>query len=171
MKCQTVKKGVVLTHQNMTSSLMACCVRACNLMGHERSQNEVYLAFLPLAHIFEITQEIIVLSLGIKVGYSSPSTLTDSSTGIVPGQLGDISVLKPTVMAAVPIILDRIYKALRCVLNNNGYKISVWTIFILLVKYRGPILLVTSQALGSDNSTFDQSATSIQIILPEPAVT
>ena len=171
MKCQTVKKGVVLTHQNMTSSLMACCVRACNLMGHERSQNEVYLAFLPLAHIFEITQEIIVLSLGIKVGYSSPSTLTDSSTGIVPGQLGDISVLKPTVMAAVPIILDRIYKALRCVLNNNGYKISVWTIFILLVKYRGPILLVTSQALGSDNSTLDQSATSIQIILPEPAVT
>ena len=131
MKCQTVKKGVVLTHQNMTSSLMACCVRACNLMGHERSPNEVYLAFLPLAHIFEITQEIIVLSLGIKVGYSSPSTLTDSSPGIVPGQLGDISVLKPTVMAAVPIILDRIYKALRCVLNNYGCKTSVWTIFYL----------------------------------------
>ena len=131
MKCQTVKKGVVLTNQNMTSSLMACCVRACNLMGHERSPNEVYLAFLPLAHIFEITQEIIVLSLGIKVGYSSPSTLTDSSTGIVPGQLGDISVLKPTVMAAVPIILDRIYKALRCVLNNNGYKTSVWTIYFI----------------------------------------
>ena len=127
-KCQTVKKGVVLTHQNMTSSLMACCVRACNLMGHERIPNEVYLAFLPLAHIFEITQEIIVLSLGIKVGYSSPSTLTDSSPGIVPGQLGDISVLKPTVMAAVPIILDRIYKALRCVLYNNSYKTSIWTI-------------------------------------------
>ena len=132
MKCQTVKKGVVLTHQNMTSSLMACCVRACNLMGHERSQNEVYLAFLPLAHIFEITQEIIVLSLGIKVGYSSPSTLTDSSPGIVPGQLGDISVLKPTVMAAVPIILDRIYKALRCVLNTYGCKTSFWTIFLLV---------------------------------------
>jgi long-subunit acyl-CoA synthetase (AMP-forming) len=101
-------------------------------MGHERSPNEVYLAFLPLAHIFEITQEIIVLSLGIKVGYSSPSTLTDSSPGIVPGQLGDISVLKPTVMAAVPIILDRIYKSLRCVLDNNYDKNSVWNSYLLV---------------------------------------
>ena len=29
-------KGVILTHFNITSSLMACCPRACNLMGHER---------------------------------------------------------------------------------------------------------------------------------------
>ena len=33
------------------------------------------------------------------------------------------------------------------------------------VTYRGPILRVTSQALGSDDSTLDQSATSIQILL------
>ena len=33
------------------------------------------------------------------------------------------------------------------------------------VKYRGPILRVTSQALASDDSTLDQSATSIQILL------
>ena len=82
-------------------------------MGNERNPKEVYLAYLPLAHIFEITQEIIVLSLGIKVGYSTPATLTDSSPGIISGNLGDINVLKPTVMAAVPIILDRICKALR----------------------------------------------------------
>ena len=35
------------------------------------------------------------------------------------------------------------------------------------LKYRGPILRVTSPALGSDDLTLDQSATSIQI-LPEP---
>ena len=82
-------------------------------MGQDRYPEEVYLAYLPLAHIFEITQEIIVLSLGIKVGYSSPATLTDSSPGIISGQLGDVNVLKPTVMAAVPIILDRINNSLR----------------------------------------------------------
>ena len=38
-----------------------------------------------------------------------------------------------------------------------------------MVKYRGPILRVTSPALGSDDLTLDQSATSIQI-LPEPAL-
>jgi hypothetical protein len=35
------------------------------------------------------------------------------------------------------------------------------------VKYRGPILRVTSQALGSNDLSLDQSGTSIQI-LPEP---
>ena len=47
---------------------------------------------------------------------------------------------------------------------------NIWWIRYFL-KYRGPILRVTSQALGSDDLTLDQSATSIQIILPEPAVT
>ena len=73
-----VPKGVVLTHRNMTSSLKGGCPLACNLMGHERTPEEAYLAYLPLAHIFEITQELICLALGIKVGYSSPHTLTDS---------------------------------------------------------------------------------------------
>ena len=35
------------------------------------------------------------------------------------------------------------------------------------VKYRGPILRVTSPALGSDDLSLNQSGTSIQI-LPEP---
>ena len=38
---------------------------------------------------------------------------------------------------------------------------------VFLVKYRGPILRVTSPALGSDDLSLDQSETSIQI-LPEP---
>ena len=36
-------KGVILTHANLTSSLMACCPRACNLMGHDRNSHETYL--------------------------------------------------------------------------------------------------------------------------------
>ena len=39
----------------------------------------------------------------------------------------------------------------------------------IYVKYRGPILRVTSPALGSDDLTLDQSAMSIQILL-EPAL-
>ena len=34
-----------------------------------------------------------------------------------------------------------------------------------VLKYRGPILHVMSPALGSDDSSLDQSATSIQILL------
>ena len=78
-------------------------------MGEERKDDEAYLAYLPLAHIFELTHEILVLAMGIRVGYSSPNTLTDNSTMILPGHKGDVSVLHPTVMPCVPIILDRIY--------------------------------------------------------------
>ena len=69
-------KGVMLTHANLLSSLLYACVLGCNLIGEDRSADEAYLAYLPLAHIFELTHEILVLSLGIKVGYSSPNTLT-----------------------------------------------------------------------------------------------
>ena len=87
-----------------------------------------------MAHIFELTQEFIVLSLGIKIGYSNPYTLTDSSTAIMPGQRGDMSILKPTVMAAVPLILDRIYKSLRSKIGEKGR--SFQELFDYFVDYR-----------------------------------
>lgn len=127
-------KGVMLTHGNLTSSLKSCCPRACNLLGHHRYPEEAYLAYLPLAHIFELTQEFIVLSLGIKIGYSSPSTLTDSSSAILPGHKGDISILRPTVMSAVPLILDRIYKLLRNRIGQKG--MSFQALFDYAVSYR-----------------------------------
>jgi long-chain acyl-CoA synthetase len=127
-------KGVMLTHANLVSSLMACCALACNLMGHGRNQAEAYLAYLPLAHIFELTHEIIVLSLGIKVGYSSPATLTDASIAIMPGHKGDINILRPSVMPAVPVILDRIYKSLRAKINQKGELFG--RIFDYFVGYR-----------------------------------
>ena len=47
---------------------------------------------------------------GCTIGYSHPNTLTDKSTMIKKGQKGDASVLQPTIMFCVPLILDRIYK-------------------------------------------------------------
>ena len=50
---------------------------------------------------------------GVSIGYSSPNTLTDKSTMIKKGAKGDTTVLKPTFMACVPLILDRIYKVFK----------------------------------------------------------
>ena len=47
------------------------------------------------------------------LGYSGPNTLTDKSSMIKKGGKGDASVLQPTFMACVPLILDRIYKVCR----------------------------------------------------------
>lgn len=66
---------------------------------------------MPLAHCLELAAELTSLSRGAKIGYSSPLTLHDRASKIFPGTKGDCSVLKPTLLAAVPAIMDRIFKA------------------------------------------------------------
>jgi long-chain acyl-CoA synthetase len=48
-------------------------------------------------------EEILMYYMGIKVGYSSPQTLTDQSTAIKRGEKGDIQVLRPHIMSCVPV--------------------------------------------------------------------
>ena len=48
--------------------------------------------------------------------------MIDSSTMVKKGCKGDATVLKPTVMAAVPLILDRIHKTIREKVNQGGLK-------------------------------------------------
>jgi len=50
----------------------------------------------------------VMLTAGCAIGYSSILTLTDSSSKIKKGTRGDANVLKPTLLAAVPDIIDRI---------------------------------------------------------------
>ncbi|KAF8403279.1 hypothetical protein HHK36_011381 [Tetracentron sinense] len=57
--------------------------------------SDVYLAYLPLAHVFKLAAENIVVVQAVML-----------SNKIKKGSLGDTSILKPTLMAAVPAILD-----------------------------------------------------------------
>ena len=50
----------------------------------------------------------VMLAAGCAIGYSSPLTMTDTSNKIKKGTKGDATVLKPTLLTAVPAILDRI---------------------------------------------------------------
>lgn len=52
--------------------------------------------------------QLVMLASGAAIGYGSTLTLTDSSNKIKTGTQGDVSALKPTLMAAVPAILDRV---------------------------------------------------------------
>ncbi len=51
-----------------------------------------------------------MIVFGVPVGYSGVNTLTDSSTMVKRGHKGDATVLRPTLIAAVPLVLERIYK-------------------------------------------------------------
>lgn len=75
-------------------------------------ESDIYIGYLPLAHVLELTCELCTLIMSIPIGFSNPQTLTDTSTRIKKGACqGDINVLKPTLFATVPVVLDRIAKA------------------------------------------------------------
>ncbi|XP_050444011.1 fatty acid CoA ligase Acsl3-like [Adelges cooleyi] len=102
-----VPKGVNLSHRNLIATLKV--FKDCTSISYE---NDIFMGFLPLAHVFELLAELSSLFCGVRIGYSSPLTIIDSSSKIKRGTKGDACILKPTIMTAVPLILDRIYKGI-----------------------------------------------------------
>lgn len=49
-----------------------------------------------------------MVAAGTAIGYGSPLTLTDTSSKIKRGTKGDATALLPTLLTAVPAILDRV---------------------------------------------------------------
>ena len=72
--------------------------------------SDVWLGYLPLAHILELAAECCCIYNGVSIGYSSTLTLSDKSSRIKKGSKGDASILRPTIMPAVPEISERIRK-------------------------------------------------------------
>jgi len=100
-----VPKGVMISHKNLIAT-STCIIFARD----HRGKDDSYIAYLPAAHVLELNAECTMLVLGVPIGFSSPNTMTDVSTAIKHGQKGDATLLKPTIMCTVPLILDRIYK-------------------------------------------------------------
>jgi len=109
-----VPKGVVLTHSNLIST------STCIMFLEPFRDGDCYIGYLPLAHVLELLSECTMMLFGVPVGYSSPNTMTDMSTKVKRGEKGDASVLKPTMMCVVPLILDRIYKNIIDSVNKRG---------------------------------------------------
>jgi len=107
-------KGVTLTHANLVATM------SCLMFMLSPKDDETYIAFLPLAHVLELLSENTMMLFGIRVGYSSPNTMTDLSTKVMRGCKGDAAVLQPTLMCAVPLILDRICKNVQDSVKKRG---------------------------------------------------
>lgn len=108
-------KGVVLTNGNVIAFILGVAS-----VLREFTCGDTFIGFLPLAHVMEIAVEIAFMSLGMKIGYSSPFTLTNQGTALMPGVIGDAPLLKPTCMIAVPLLLNRIRKAIEQTLSQKG---------------------------------------------------
>lgn len=92
------------------------------------SDKEVILAYLPLAHIFEMSLENLVLFIGGTLGYGNPRTLADSS---VKNCAGDMRELRPTVMVGVPQIWETVKKGVMGKLDTSSpvVKTLFWAAF------------------------------------------
>ena len=73
--------------------------------------NDVYFSFLPLAHVYEMCVQIVLIAQGSKIGFS---------TGNVRNLIDDMKTLQPTVTCAVPRVFNIIYQSF----NENIEKLS-----------------------------------------------
>ncbi|XP_039344441.1 long-chain-fatty-acid--CoA ligase 4 isoform X1 [Mauremys reevesii] len=109
-------KGVMMLHKNLIAGMTGQCERIPGL-----GPKDTYVGYLPLAHVLELTAEVSCVTYGCRIGYSSPLTLSDQSSKIKKGSKGDCTVLKPTLIAAVPEIMDRIYKNVMSKVQEMNY--------------------------------------------------
>ncbi|GMS81759.1 hypothetical protein PENTCL1PPCAC_3934 [Pristionchus entomophagus] len=96
-------KGVQTTHRNLLAAVAGLYSQWClspNNISFDSS--EVYFSFLSLAHIYEHLMQNFIAYVGGRVGIYS---------GDVARLLPDIQLLRPTVIALVPRLLNKFYES------------------------------------------------------------
>ncbi|PPQ88125.1 hypothetical protein CVT25_004881 [Psilocybe cyanescens] len=106
-------KGVCITHGNLVASISSVTI----VFGPNVPAGDIYLAYLPLAHVLEYIVELCALFVGVTSGYARPKTLTDAG---VRGCRGDLIALKPQIMFGVPSVWETIRKGVVGKLNEGG---------------------------------------------------
>ena len=138
-------KGVVITHSNLCGAVAGLGGCVPDLDHHDS-----YLAYLPLAHVLELAAELTVLAHGGRIGYGSKDTLVSSSPRIpvprpgVPAVKGDAAALAPTVMAAVPAVMEKIRAGVNKKVASRGGLLK--TLFDIAYKQK-------SAAMARGNTT------------------
>jgi long-chain acyl-CoA synthetase len=104
-------KGVMVSHSNV--------IAASSAIGTDFKikRDDVYLGYLPLAHILELMAEFFMLWNGICICYGSVKTLKDDN---VVNCLGDFNHYQPTLLAGVPKIFNMIEAGIKEKVNNSG---------------------------------------------------
>lgn len=90
-------KGVVLSHRAILASVSSA-YRFFEKWGQQFNENDVFLSYLPLSHIFEQQAEALLIGLGGRIGFYQ---------GDIKLLLSDMEELKPTVFAGVPRVFAR----------------------------------------------------------------
>nr|CAB3219802.1 long-chain-fatty-acid--CoA ligase 1 [Phallusia mammillata] len=105
-------KGVMMTHRNIISN-HAGVYGVGKTHFLDMGPNDVYISYLPLAHVFERLLAVQMYYLGGRVGFFQ---------GDIKLLLSDIAELKPTVFAMVPRLINRIYDKIHAGVAGSAIK-------------------------------------------------
>ncbi|XP_004143868.1 long chain acyl-CoA synthetase 4 [Cucumis sativus] len=104
-------KGVLLSNTAIIA-LIAGVKHLLTTVKENVQENDVYISYLPLAHIFDrVIEEVFILN-GASIGFWR---------GDVKLLVEDIGELKPTIFCAVPRVLERIYGGLNQKISSGGF--------------------------------------------------
>nr|AFD33346.1 acyl-activating enzyme 2 [Cannabis sativa] len=104
-------KGVLISNESIIS-LLAGVRRLLESVNEKLTEKDVFLSYLPLAHIFDRVIEELFILHGASIGFWR---------GDVKLLLEDIGELKPTIFCAVPRVLDRVYAGLTQKISAGGF--------------------------------------------------
>ncbi|KAH3903121.1 probable Long-chain-fatty-acid--CoA ligase 1 [Saccharomycodes ludwigii] len=99
-------KGVVITHENLIAGIGGISTVIDRSIV---TQNDRIIAFLPLAHIFEMAFELLSFYWGGVVGYATVKTLSDAS---VRNCKSDMRAFQPTIMVGVAAVWETVRKGI-----------------------------------------------------------
>ena len=100
-------KGVKVSHRNVVVN-----TDVIEVIGLYPTPNDVYLSYLPYAHIMETLIITVVLNHGVQVGIYN---------GNAANLVEDFALLRPTAICAVPRIFQRIYDGIQTKLKQRSY--------------------------------------------------
>ena len=90
-------KGCMLTHRNLCANV----AQTVDAIGSEIDQDDRALIFLPLAHSLTKGTLLFCLELGVRTGFTSD----------IPRLPEELAVARPSVIAAVPRIFEKVHNA------------------------------------------------------------
>ncbi|XP_057782261.1 long chain acyl-CoA synthetase 1-like isoform X2 [Salvia miltiorrhiza] len=117
-------KGVVLTHENVVTNIKGVDL-FMEQFEDKMTVDDVYISFLPLAHILDRMIEEYFFHKGASVGYYH---------GEINEIRDDLIELKPTFLAGVPRVFERIHEGVLKALDDLNWRRR--RIFHLLYRYK-----------------------------------
>ncbi|KAK1291509.1 Long chain acyl-CoA synthetase 6, peroxisomal [Acorus calamus] len=98
-------KGVVLTHGNLIANV------AGSSISTKFYPSDIYISYLPLAHIYERANQIAMIYGGVAIGFYQGDNLK---------LLDDMAALRPTLFSSVPRLYNRIYAGIMNAVKTSG---------------------------------------------------